>query len=456
MSFKVEFDLKKPLRKLWDLINKFNIGHLLLLSFALHMFAMASTPDSLIFDEAHYLPAARATLNMQSANLEHMPLVKIMTALSMRIFGDWWFAWRFPIVLTAIGCLFVFYLLAKRFMPEKYALLSTIFLSFDVMFFIHGSICILDMPAIFFGVLGVELYFAKHYKLSAASLGVSFLMKELGLFFMFTVVIYHFAAKFRFEKRWKLKSITQKTLVSILSASLVFLLVGGGGLWVYDIAYRPTTNPVEIHNVHVNVLQDPNGTALTTSTWTEISTAWSYITNPIDHLKWAWNYFTALVPAVVTPDADYRPPWGWIMPFGNIFNSPKYLVVAVTSGQVTTITLNWVAQINPLIAYAFLPLFGLVLVDFIRRKSRPFDFLYVIWGIVTYLPWLIVGLFFQRMTFNYYFLYTIPVICLGIGWSYSRLAPRITNRYVRYGLIFIHLAAVILFFVWFFPLQIFR
>jgi hypothetical protein len=241
-----------------------------------------------------------------------------------------------------------------------------------------------------------------------------------------------------------------------LSALLVFFLVGGGGLWVYDITYHPTTNPVEIHNVHVNVVQDPNGTAITTSTWTEISTAWAYIDNPIDHLKWAWKYFTSLVPAVVTPDADYRPPWGWVLPFGDMFNSPKYLVVAVTSGQVTKITLNWVAQINPLVAYAFLPLFGLALVDFARRKSRDFDYLYLVWATVAYVPWLIVGLFFQRMTFNYYFLYTIPVICMGIGWAYSRLLPRIGNSYVRYGLVTLHVIAVGVFFLYFFPLVLFR
>jgi len=457
MSFKMEINLKNPISKIWSLITNFDIGHLLLLAFALHMFAIASTPDSMIFDEAHYVPAAKATLNLQPANLEHTPLVKIIAAISIRVFGDWWFAWRFPIVLFGVASLLVFYLLAKRFMPEKYALLATAFLTFDTMFFIHGSVYILDMPAIFFGLLGIQLYFTQKYKWSAASLAVSFLCKELGLLFMFSVVIYHFVAKFRIEhkKVWTLKGLTKKSFATLLIASAVFLLVGGGGLWIYDAVYKPVTNPVVIQNVHVNIVQDVNGTLISTTTLTDVSTMWSSISNPIEHLQFAWRYFTSLVPAVVTSDKDYRPPWGWILPFGDVFNSPHYLTVAVTVGSVTHKTIDWVSQINPLVSYAFVPLLFLCIIDFARRKGREMDYLYLIWGLVAFMPWVIDQLV-SRMTFNYYFLYTIPVICLGLGWGYSRLAPRITNRYVRYGLIFIHLAAVILFFMWFFPLSLFR
>jgi hypothetical protein len=485
MSFKMEINLKNPISKIWSLIRKFNIGHLLLLAFALYMFAIASTPDSKIFDEAHYVPAAEATLNLQPANVEHTPLVKVMVALSIRVFGDWWFAWRFPIVLFSMASLFVFYLLAKRFMPERYALLATAFLTFDTMFFVHGSIYILDMPAVFFGLLGIERYFAKKYVWCAAALGLSFLCKELGLLFMFSVVLYHFIAKFRIIRRtitevqdqdivsakskqrigtqpktvekkvWSLKSLTKKGLATLLIASTVFLLVSGGGLWIYDAVYKPVTNPVVINNIHVNILQDVNGTPIKTTTLTDVSTMWSSINNPVEHLQFAWKYFTTLVPAVVTSDKDYRPPWGWVLPLTDIFNSPHYLTVAVTIGPVTHKTIDWVSQINPLISYAFVPLFFLCIIDFTRRKGGEMDYLYLIWGLVAFMPWVIDQLV-SRMTFNYYFLYTVPVICLGIGWGYSRLAPRITTRYVRYGLICAHVAAIILFFMWFFPLSLFR
>ena len=458
MSFKFEVNFNGWFARILGLINKFNIGHLLLLSFGLHLFAIASTPDSYVFDEAHYIPAARATMNMQAANLEHMPLVKVLIALTMKMFGDWWFSWRLPIVFFSVASLLAFYLLSKNFMSRKYALLATSFLSFDVMFFIHGSIFVLDMPALFFGLLGLQLYFAKRYKWMAVALALSFLMKELGLFFMFTVVLYHFAHNFRIEKHahWKLKGFTKKAVAVIFMSSMLFTIVGGGGLWIYDLVYKPTTNPIVVNNVHVNIVQDPNGTVLTTQTWTEITTIWSYITNPVDHLKWAWSYFTTLVPAVETPDKDHRPPWGWIMPYGDVFNSPHYLTVAVTVGDRSFRTLDWIAQINPLIAYGYLPFMFLTLFDFARKKGRPCDYLYSIWGIVSYLPWLLDGMFFQRMTFNYYFLYTIPAICLGWGWFYSRLGQRIQNRTVKYGLILGHLALIIIFFLYFFPLKVFR
>lgn len=485
MSVKFEINFGKYLSKIWSLIRKFNIGHLLLLSFALHMFAIASTPDSMVFDEVHYVPAAEATLNLQAANMEHTPLVKLIVALSMHVFGDWWFAWRFPIVLFSVASLLVFYLLAKRFMSTRYALLATAFLSFDVMFFVNGSIFILDIPAIFFGLLGINLYFAKRYNWCAASFALSFLCKELGLLFMFSTILYHFVAKFRIDHRtitevhdeelisaktkkslgsrpkevrkriWNLRSFMKKGFATMMIASTVFLLVAGGGLWAYDAVWNPGQNPVLIKNIRINVVQDQNGTPVTSSTWTDSSTKLNPIQYPWQNIEFAWTYFTSLVPAVQTPDSEYRPPWGWVLPLTNIFNSPHYLSVSVTVGSVTRKTIDWVSQINPLISYAFVPLLFLCIADFVKRKGRELDYLFLTWGLVAYMPWVLDQLV-SRMTFNYYFLYTIPVICLGLGWGYSRLAPRITNRYLRYGLILMHLAAVIVFFLYFFPLNVFR
>jgi hypothetical protein len=485
MSLKFEIDFGKYISKIWSLIKRFGIGHLLLLALALHMFAIASTPDSMVFDEVHYVPAAEATLNLQAANMEHTPLVKIIVAFSMRIFGDWWFAWRFPIVLFSVASLLVFYYLAKRFMPTRYALLATAFLAFDVMFFVNGSIFILDIPAIFFGLLGIELYFGQRYNWCAIAFALSFLCKELGLLFMFSILLYHLIAKLRIgrstvtevqdqeivsattkkplgsrpktveKKVWRSKGLAKKGFATFLIASLVFLLVAGGGLWIYDAVFNPGQNATLIKNIRINVVQDQNGSPVTSSTWTESSTRLNPIQYPWQNIEFALSYFTSLVPAVQTPDSEYRPPWGWVLPLNNIFNSPHYLTVSVTVGSVTHKTIDWVSQINPLISYAFVPLLALCIVDFARKRGKEMDYLYLAWGLVAFMPWLIDQLV-SRMTFNYYFLYTVPVICLGLGWGYSRLAPRISNRYVRYGLICAHLIAVILFFMWFFPLSLFR
>lgn len=54
-----------------------------------------TVPSTPMFDEVHYLPAARALLDMsQALNLEHPPLGKQAIALGMLLFGDNALGWR--------------------------------------------------------------------------------------------------------------------------------------------------------------------------------------------------------------------------------------------------------------------------------------------------------------------------------------------------------------------------
>jgi len=62
-----------------------------------------TTPESFIFDEVHYVPAARQMLEpvmpQPMLNPMHPPLAKQLSALSISAFGDGPFAWRYPSVL---------------------------------------------------------------------------------------------------------------------------------------------------------------------------------------------------------------------------------------------------------------------------------------------------------------------------------------------------------------------
>ena len=59
-----------------------------------------STPGQFVFDEFHYVPAARQMLEpvlpQPMLNPMHPPLAKQFIALSMRGFGDNSFGWRYP------------------------------------------------------------------------------------------------------------------------------------------------------------------------------------------------------------------------------------------------------------------------------------------------------------------------------------------------------------------------
>lgn len=67
----------------------------LALGFLLLCFVRLAVPHKPFFDEVHYLPAARAFIELgQPANIEHPPLGKELIALGMTLFGDGPLGWR--------------------------------------------------------------------------------------------------------------------------------------------------------------------------------------------------------------------------------------------------------------------------------------------------------------------------------------------------------------------------
>ncbi|OYX92738.1 MAG: glycosyl transferase, partial [Novosphingobium sp. 35-62-5] len=62
-------------------------------------------PSTIMFDEVHYLPAARRLIDLtERLNPEHPLLAKQLIAWSMQLVGDTAFGWRLPsAVLGGIG-----------------------------------------------------------------------------------------------------------------------------------------------------------------------------------------------------------------------------------------------------------------------------------------------------------------------------------------------------------------
>jgi len=461
MKIKLEFDLSKTWEDMKRTFDKINIGHLLLLSLALHLFAMPFPSDGgMIFDEAHYVPAAMATLRLEPANVEHTPLAKILIAISIGILGNYWFAWRFPIIIMGVLALYVFYRIAQFFLEEKTALIATAFLSFDIIFFVHSSIFVLDTPAILFGLLGIERYLNGKHKSAAASFGISFLMKETGLFFLGATGIYHFLQGLKTRRLDMVKEDRRvrkkKALVQFLMFMLVLVIVGGGGLWIYDIIYKPTAGTTVQAIAQPVVYVDGNGNPTNTTTIVSRHTLKSLITNPVDHMLFSWIYFSNLAPAVVTSEENFRPPWSWILPIGDIFNAPKYLIVSVRAGDLTWCTIRWISQITPSVEFFLIPILVAFAVNGIRKRrvdEKGLGLLVCAWILTSYMPFLMIGLFVQRMTFNYYFIYTIPALALGIPYFWQSIS---FSDKVRMGLLLIQLFVTIEFFLGFFPVVIFR
>jgi len=104
-------------------------------------------PSKTMFDEIHYIPAARRLIDLsRRLNPEHPLLGKEVIAMGMRLFGDHPFGWRFPnLVLGSVG-LFA----ASRAMwwasgSRRVALLFTFLIATDCIWFVMSRIGMLDM-----------------------------------------------------------------------------------------------------------------------------------------------------------------------------------------------------------------------------------------------------------------------------------------------------------------------
>lgn len=104
-------------------------------------------PSKTMFDEIHYIPAARRMLELgRRLNPEHPLLGKEVIAIGMRLIGDHPFGWRFPnLILGTVG-LFA----ASRAMwwvsgSRRVALVFTFLMATDMIWFVLSRIAMLDM-----------------------------------------------------------------------------------------------------------------------------------------------------------------------------------------------------------------------------------------------------------------------------------------------------------------------
>jgi hypothetical protein len=464
MSLTIKFNYTKYYETLKEnILSKINILHIFLVTLALHFFVMSTPADGKIFDEAHYIPASISTLHGIAANAEHTPLSKIVLGWSIGGFGDWWFGWRITPVLFGSLSIIMVYLIAKHFMSRKYALFASAFIALDMLFFVNNSIAILDPQAMFFALFGVVLLLKAqkvkqlHYWVfSAVSFGVAVLSNEIAVMILGGVGIYLLiknTRNFKLTIHFKLhKPQLKQQKPALIFCGLFFLLVIGG-VYAYDIAYKPSSQSVLQTNVAATVYVDGNNSAISTAYSTTNMTSYVYITNPLEHFLFAFNYYRGLVPTINPGATDYRPPWSWAYPLTNAWNPPQYYGVSVSSGSVVTHTVSYFSQISYPITVFLIPTLALCIWYLWKKKEDNFPAFYIGWVFITYTPWLLLGSFVQKMTFNYYFIYTVPILNIGAPWFIRQLP--LSEKWKTLSLVCLLLVTGV-YFLYYFPINIFR
>jgi dolichyl-phosphate-mannose-protein mannosyltransferase len=117
-------------------------------------------PSIPVFDETHYLPAARALLALDHpANTEHPMLGKMLIAVGMKLFGDTPFGWRFFSTLAGTAVVVSgFAILQIAYGRLRTSLTGAALLLLGCTVYVQARIAMLDGFMAAFVMTGVALY----------------------------------------------------------------------------------------------------------------------------------------------------------------------------------------------------------------------------------------------------------------------------------------------------------
>ncbi len=154
-----------------------------------------ATPEKFVFDEVHYVPAARQMLlpapRETTLNPMHPPLAKELIALSIRSFGDNAFGWRYAGTLFGALAVMAIYLCGLAlFAAQGPAIAAAAIALFNQMLFVQARAAMLDIFALGFSLIAIAAFmhgFRRHrpqalFALSGISFGLATACKWSGLF----------------------------------------------------------------------------------------------------------------------------------------------------------------------------------------------------------------------------------------------------------------------------------
>jgi dolichyl-phosphate-mannose-protein mannosyltransferase len=173
-----------------------------------------TTPDKFVFDEVHYVPAARQMLeSVMSApmlNPMHPPLAKQLIALSIRSFGDDPLGWRYPAVLFgSLAIVAMYFCGLALFGAQGPAIAAALIAFFNQMLFVQSRIAMLDIFALTFGLFGIAAFMHgfrqsrpdRWFAAAGLAFGLSIACKWSGLFGLATCIV--IVAAIRLMQGWR-------------------------------------------------------------------------------------------------------------------------------------------------------------------------------------------------------------------------------------------------------------
>jgi dolichyl-phosphate-mannose-protein mannosyltransferase len=189
-----------------------------ILFFAAHsaLLVGVTTPEKFVFDEVHYIPAARQMLEpvmpAPMLNPMHPPLAKQLMALSIRTFGDGPLGWRYPGVLFGSLAIVAIYLCGLALFAGQGPAVATALLAFfNQMLFVQSRIAMLDIFSLAFGLFAIAAFmhgFQRRrphlpFALAGLAFGLATACKWSGLFPLAVCIV--IVAAIRLMQGWRMQ-----------------------------------------------------------------------------------------------------------------------------------------------------------------------------------------------------------------------------------------------------------
>jgi predicted membrane-bound dolichyl-phosphate-mannose-protein mannosyltransferase len=344
--------------------------------------------DALIFDEAYYVNAARVIAGREvpagmpyagsepglDPNTPHPPLAKVLIAGSIAVLGDGGIGWRLPSVVAGMVGLIALYGIVRRSGGSAWlGILAVSLFALDNLAFVHARIGTLDMLALAPILVGAWFALSGRTALAGAACAFGTLAKLTGVFGLAAILVIQaigLATTFRRERRLQLSDFRPMfVMVAVYAAATI------GGLWVLDLRF-------------------------------------SNYSDPISHLEHMVAYGASLQTTAPTGIASY--PWQWLVNDVEI----NYLRIAVDTSADGSIvaseaTVDFRGAMNPVLIGAA-PLAFLLAAGLAVRTRNRVALWCLVWAATNYLPYYILVLVGQRITYLYYFLPTVPALAVAV------------------------------------------
>ncbi|MDA0216743.1 MAG: phospholipid carrier-dependent glycosyltransferase, partial [Actinobacteria bacterium] len=173
--------------------NRSNIAIALIALFAgLLRFWRLAEPETLVFDEVYYVDGARDLLQYgveiegeKGEFVVHPPLGKWLIALSILIFRDTSFSWRFSSALFGVASVLLIYLIAKELFSSHFIAIGAAFLlAIDGLAIVMSRTALLDNFLTFFILLSFYFLLKNKVILMGISLGLAVAVKWSGGYYL--------------------------------------------------------------------------------------------------------------------------------------------------------------------------------------------------------------------------------------------------------------------------------